>query len=267
MDCVSPKVIVFRDNKMAKTNEGDVIVCPSCGLWQVVWNGKTYYHKQNYKGKTCGWQFVANPEKKMITDEEKEKIEKLLLERISLRGICRVMDVSITWLLAFIADLYNHTPNDLSIKTEQIKDVGGVVFRTLETEADEMWSFVRCKENKQWIWIAIDAKTKQVVAFHVRDRSEESAKKLWEKIHGTYKKNSIFYADNWDAYKKVIPKDQHVVVDKGYSYTNILERFNCMLHQRASRLVRLALSFSKKIENHIGAIKYFIYHYNLSLSV
>ncbi len=50
---------------MAKTNEGDIIVCPSCDSGQVVWNGKTYYHKQNYKCNTCGRQFVANPEKKM----------------------------------------------------------------------------------------------------------------------------------------------------------------------------------------------------------
>jgi len=28
-----------------------------------------------------------------------------------------------------------------------------------------MWSFVASKENKQWIWIAIDATTKQVIAF------------------------------------------------------------------------------------------------------
>ncbi|HLP87031.1 MAG TPA: IS1 family transposase, partial [Nostocaceae cyanobacterium] len=32
--------------------------------------------------------------------------------------------------------------------------------------------------------------------------------------------------------------------------------------QRISRLVRSALSFSKKLENHIGAIWYFIHHYN-----
>ncbi|MBF0345374.1 MAG: IS1 family transposase, partial [Nitrospirae bacterium] len=29
--------------------------------------------------------------------------------------------------------------------------------------------------------------------------------------------------------------------------------------------VRKALSFSKKIENHIGAVLYFIHHYNASI--
>jgi hypothetical protein len=32
-----------------------------------------------------------------------------------------------------------------------------------------------------------------------------------------------------------------------------------------SRLVRDSLSFSKKLDNHIGAIFYFIHHYNATL--
>jgi insertion element IS1 protein InsB len=43
-----------------------------------------------------------------------------------------------------------------------------------------------------------------------------------------------------------------------------IERFNNTLRQRVSRLVRDALSFSKKLANHIGAIKLFICHYNLT---
>ena len=38
------------------------------------------------------------------------------------------------------------------------------------------------------------------------------------------------------------------------------------LRQRASRLVRATLSFSKKLSNHIGAIRYFICDYNLTKS-
>ena len=41
------------------------------------------------------------------------------------------------------------------------------MIQRLEVEADEMASFVQKKANKQWIWIAMDAKTRQVIAFHV----------------------------------------------------------------------------------------------------
>ena len=36
----------------------------------------------------------------------KDLIQVLLLERLSLRGICRVTGVSLTWLLGFITELY-----------------------------------------------------------------------------------------------------------------------------------------------------------------
>ena len=64
------------------------------------------------------------------------------------------------------------------------------------------------------------------------------------------------------ASKGVIPEARHRVCAKDTGHTNAVERFNCTLRQRVSRLVRDALSFSKKLTNHIGAIKYFICHYN-----
>ena len=65
------------------------------------------------------------------------------------------------------------------------------------------------------------------------------------------------------GYKGVIPVEQHRAITKKARKTNHIERFNNTLRQRVSRLVRETLSFSKKLVNHIGAIKYFICHYNL----
>jgi hypothetical protein len=42
----------------------------------------------------------------------------------------------------------------------------------------------------------------------------------------------------------------------------MIEGFNCALRQQVSRLAPGALSFSKMIKNHIGALKYFICQYN-----
>ena len=62
----------------------------------------------------------------------------------------------------------------------------------------------------------------------------------------------------------VIPAAQHRAISKLARQTNHLERFNNTLRQRVSRLVRETLSFSKKLSNHIGAIKFFICDYNLT---
>ena len=59
--------------------------------------------------------------------------------------------------------------------------------------------------------------------------------------------------------------NNHFGVGKDSRLIAYIERFNGTLRQRASRLVRKLLSFSKSLENHIGAIKYFICHYNLQL--
>ncbi len=52
----------------------------------------------------------------------------------------------------------------------------------------------------------------------------------------------------------------------GNCCTNHIERFNLTLRQRVSRLVRKNLAFSKIQENHEGAIKYFICHYNFEIA-
>jgi hypothetical protein len=38
-----------------------------------------------------------------------------------------------------------------------------VVIQQLAAEADEIWSFAQQKANKQWIWIALDARTRHVI--------------------------------------------------------------------------------------------------------
>ncbi len=243
------------------------ILCPSCYSPNYKRNGYTHNQKQNHYCKDCGRQFILNPEWQPISDMKKEYIQRLLLERISLRGICRVLSVSIQWLLQFIVDVYDELSDDLNINLQLIQKQYDVEILRFNAQADEMWSFVACKSNKQWIWLAMDAKSRQIIAFHVGDRGRNSARALWDKIPEPYKQNATFYTDNWDAYLDVIPSHQHKVVDKQSGKTSYIERFNCTLRQRNSRLVRKTLSFSKKLENHIGSIKYFICHYNAALQV
>jgi len=86
---------------------------------------------------------------------------------------------------------------------------------------------------------------------------------LWGKIPEAYQAHATFHTDHYDVYKGVIPAERHKAITKKARKTNHIERFNNTLRQRLARLVRATLSFSKKVENHIGAIKFFICHYNL----
>ena len=110
--------------------------------------------------------------------------------------------------------------------------------------------------------LALNPATKQVIALYVGDRSRRSAERLWRRIPQAYRRRATFYTDDWEAYRGVFPAARHEVCPKDSGLTSVVERFNCTLRQRVSRLVRRSLSFSKKLSNHIGAIKYFICHYN-----
>ena len=125
-----------------------------------------------------------------------------------------------------------------------------------------MWSFVGSKANKVWIWLAIDANSRQIVGVHIGGRDAEGAKKLWQSLPPSYRQCAVAYTDFWSAYEKIFPSTRHRAVGKESGKTNHIERFNCTLRQRVSRLVRKTLSFSKKLCNHIGAIWYFVHAYN-----
>nr|MBX2841728.1 hypothetical protein [Flammeovirgaceae bacterium] len=74
--------------------------CPDCYHCKIKKNGRTHYGKQNYKCKICNRQFVAQNTHRIGLDKQKQ-IKKALKERISLRTICRIFGVSLSWLQLF----------------------------------------------------------------------------------------------------------------------------------------------------------------------
>lgn len=245
------------------------IRCPRCLSTNVKkyglnFNGK----KQQHKCKDCKYKFVDKGQQWFICAQKQQLIQKLLAERISLRGICRVVDISLTWLLKFIKQLYQHLPDDLNchIPIKSLKQGDRFYIKLFDNEADELWSFVKRRDNVYYVWLVIHRATRQVIAFHVGDRSRASARALWAKLPRAVQKYGLFHTDDWESYKTVIPQGQHLYC-KQKQYTNHVERFNCTLRQRCSRLVRETLSFSKTLDNHIGAIKFFLCQHNLKLQV
>jgi transposase-like protein len=93
--------------------------CPQCGSRQYKRNGRIHTGKQNHKCKACGRAFVLVPENHVITKEQWAVIERLLLERISLRGICRVIGVRLRWLLYFMVERFTAAPEHLYVRRLQ----------------------------------------------------------------------------------------------------------------------------------------------------
>jgi insertion element IS1 protein InsB len=133
-------------------------------------------------------------------------------------------------------------------------------------ELDELWSFVAKKTHQAWIWIALCRKTRQVVAYAMGDRSEETCRRLWEAIPLLYRTGHCF-TDFWVAYQAVIPEEQHTAAGKETGETAHVERWNNTLRQRLARFVRKTLSFSKSVVMHDACLLLFLHRYNLERAI
>ena len=238
--------------------------CPNCGSTNLVRNGATHYGKARLKCKPCRCQFVQVLTYQPLSKECKRRIELLLAERLSLEAIGRVMEIKAHQLYSYLDELYEGIPDYLACQLPDNKrDIGLML---VESEADELGSFVGYKANKQWLWVAPDRATRQIVALFIGERGAAGALGLWEAIPQHYRDRAVFHPDDWAACKQVIPVERHHH-SKQKKDTNHGERFFCTLLQRCSRLVRLSLSFSKKMDRHINSIRFVVTHYNLSLQL
>lgn len=101
----------------------------------------------------------------------------------------------------------------------QAKKVG-----KLTLQCDEMGSFVGNKQNKQWLWFALDEQTREIVGVFVGDRSRASAKALWQSLPPVYRQCAVCYTDFWQAYEHVIPSQRHRAVGKETGRTSYIVR-------------------------------------------
>ena len=129
---------------------------------------------------------------------------------------------------------------------------------------DELWSFVQSKSQTLWLWVALCRRTRQIVAWTLGDRSQQSAADLRASLPPDDRCRAT-RSDLWDAYAAAFPARTHRCCPKAEGETCHVERWFSTLRARVSRLVRRAYSFSKHPENHLDAIHFFIATYNLQI--
>ena len=47
------------------------------------------------------------------------------------------------------------------------------------------------KGNKQWVWLALDAKTREIVGVYIGARDEDAARKLWQSLPPVHRQCAI----------------------------------------------------------------------------
>src|SRR5690606_31407758 len=121
----------------------------------IVRNGHDYKGSQKYHCKDCGRYGTLNAHLGYDPSTQAQA-KRGLLERVSLRGLERLLQLSRRtiqrWLVGWINEV---PPVETSLLPAELEDV---------LELDELWSFVGNKSQERWLWLALCRRTRQVVA-------------------------------------------------------------------------------------------------------
>lgn len=165
------------------------------------------------------------------------------------RDTVRVLDISLNTVLRHL----KLAPKQVAQHIEPGAEV------VICCEADEQWSFVRCKGNPRWLFYAYDRIRKRVLAHVFGPRNAVTLKRLLALLS---KFNIAFYmTDAWPVYRTLLDSASHVVSKK---YTQRIERHNLNLRTHLKRLTRRTICFSKSEDMHDKVIGWYltINHYH-----
>jgi len=120
-------------------------------------------------------------------------------------------------------------------------------------EMDEFWSFVENKSNQRWTWYAMEKHSGIIVAWHNGKRTDEDLNQLLKQMENI--PISKYYTDDWGAYKRLLPKEKHVI---GKDETWKIERKNLNFRIHLKRLNRKTICYSKNEKIHDNVIGMYI---------
>jgi len=104
-------------------------------------------------------------------------------------------------------------------------------------EIDELVIRYRFKRRYKYLWLCVSRLSRQVVGFHIGDRSVQSLQRLWFSLPVGYRRKLV-YTDFYKAYAKWFAPSQHRPCAKGSGKTNLVEGLNNKWRNRVSGLVR-----------------------------
>jgi transposase-like protein/IS1 family transposase len=261
---------------------------------------------QRYRCHSCKATFADSPAKTLgghYTDMDRAaKVLALMLEGMSIRAISRTLEIDKNTVMSLMVSAGQRAQALFDSRVQSIP--------AKRVQADEVWSFCHTKEARthkddpdEWghsyLWVALDADTKLVVAFHTGKRSPgdayQSISELANRVQGYFQLTT----DGYGAYRqpiedllwsrtdyaqlvkvfqnptgagpdwygtgkilKQVPSEIHGMPDPDHISTSYVERWNLGLRMHLRRFTRLTNAHSKKLENHKAAIALYMAWYN-----
>lgn len=192
-----------------------------CSKWGSI-NGK-----QRYRCRKCGVTQCLAYYYNACKPNVDQQIVGLMKESCGIRSISRLLHISPVTVLKRILRI-----------AETIKKPSIAFGRIYE--ADELKTYVKRKDNEQWVIYAIDRHSKKVVDFRVGRRTKKNIEVVINTL--LISAANRIYTDGLTTYKSLIPQQLHTV--KAYNI-NRIERTNLSLRTHLKRLSRKTICYSK----------------------
>lgn len=241
-----------------------------------------------------------------LSIEERAKVIGCLIEGCSMRSTVRLTEVAKKTVSRLVVEIgeacaayHDKVMRNLPCKVIQV---------------DEVWSFTYCKQanvpltmkgdksiGDTWTWIALDADTKLIPAWHIGKRDSSDAYWFMQDLSGRLANRVQLTSDGHKCYLEAVESafgseiDYSMLIklygkpmremearysppvcigarkkriigkpDKSLISTSYIERQNLTLRMSSRRFTRLTNGFSKKLENHKHACALYFFHYNFA---
>ncbi len=208
-----------------------------CQKWGRQKNGQQrYYCRLCKRSQQQTYSYLA------CREEVECMIPKLVCESVSIRGIARLLNISLTTV------------------ARKIKRVAAAIVKPPVPlnkrffELDEVRTYVGNKQNQYWIAYALCSETKQVIDFIVGKRS----KRVLRSIVNTLLLSGVktIKTDKLNIYRSLIPGNRHI--SAAYT-TNHIERNNLNLRTHLKRLSRRTICFSRNLAMVVACLKIYFW--------
>ena len=159
----------------------------------------------------CQRTFTLTPKGPRHGQRFKDQVLAAYQDRMSLRGIHRTFGVCYLTVMRWLGKKSGQLP---ALVDTLLPSQNGDVL-----ELDELWSFVQAKAQTLWLWVALCRRTRQIVAFTLGNRSQQSAADLRASLPKGYRRRAT-RSDYWEAYAAAFPEKTHRCCGKADGETN-----------------------------------------------
>ena len=203
--------------------------CKKCTSQRTVKNGKNGLGVQRYLCKDCRCSFQGDYQYISCGVSDRTVIM-LVKESCGIRSIGRILNISPSTVIRRIRKIAGKLERPYPI-------LKGKVY-----EVDELFTYLKYKDNRICIAYSYEPKTGQVLDISVGRRTKTNLRKVTDTL--VLSDAKTIYTDGLDIYQKLIPESIHKIHRR---CTNHIERQNLTLRTHLKRLNRRTICYSKSI--------------------